>query len=195
MISSLYQDQKSGKSPSRKRQRLEQKEETHRPRTRSTSGREDPYSAIEELRKEYNNLECRKQKAMCVELTSFLFDFFCEEVILPKIPSSSIKCDWFGVVRDILHRGYMKEKLNDDEQQLAQRIEQMATPKYFTPVQWGCFLNLNVNIGQPSGHKKMNQVQLCKRVKELALEWLEDEAKDTVLSLVKAMESYLKIKA
>jgi hypothetical protein len=83
----------------------------------------------------------------------------------------------------------MSDTLSKDEQQLVEKIEQEAISQYFTDDQWRCLLNLNLSMGQPCGHNKMDPYQLSAQVSDLAAKSLEGRAQKTVQKLVKALES------
>ncbi|CAF1395295.1 unnamed protein product [Adineta steineri] len=106
--------------------------------------------------------------------------------ILPKL---SDEHDWFFHVRDILHRAYMKKELTENEQNLVEKVEQETTSKYFTTDQWRCLLNLNASMDELCSHYSMDPDKLSKEVKNLASEWLEGDARQTVEALIKAMQN------
>ncbi|CAF1103506.1 unnamed protein product [Adineta steineri] len=175
-----------------KRLRSEQKTKTPEYHTPVSSQKGESYDAnnsnnpIKRVEQELKDSRRRKQQALCVELSSFLFDIFGQRVIMQALPD---KHDWFFYVRDILHRAYMKKELLENEKKLIEKVEQEAIPKYFTSHQWRCLLNLNVSMGEPCGHRLMDPDKLSEEVKNLASEWLEGDARQTVEALIKAMEN------
>ncbi len=183
------------KSPARKRYRRDQEIKTQEHLIPLRSVRNEPCiindlnDTVKEVEKDLHEWKRRKQQSLCVELASFLFDMFCQMVILP----SCTKLDWFLVVRDLVHREYMNEELAQREREVVESIKQQAALNYFTDNQWYCLLNLNVSMGQPCGHQKMNPDQLCAEVKNLADEWLDGDAQQTVKVLVEAMENFRKL--
>jgi len=183
-----------GKCPVRKRRRYQCNGHAQELPIQSVSERKESYivnnihDTIQQVKEELVSWENQKNQSMCVELTSFLFDIFCQRVILSKLSSSSNKLDWFMNVRDLLHRSYMKDTLSKDEQQLVEKIEQEAISQYFTDDQWRCLLNLNVSMGQLCGHKKMDPYKLSTQVSDLAAKSLEETAQKIVQTLVEAMK-------
>ncbi|UJR34816.1 hypothetical protein I4U23_027597 [Adineta vaga] len=194
MASSLYiYEDTHCESPNRKRRCYERKHKVQKPYIPNISKKNEELitnnfnDSIKQAEQDLEDSKRRKQQTLCMELSSFLFDIFCQQVILPKLLLADDH-DWFFDVRDVLHREYTKKELLDKERELVKNIKKRVTADYLSQDQWFCLLNLNVSMGQPCGHRSMNPNKLSKEVKELASKWLEGEAQQTVQALIKAVE-------
>lgn len=110
-------------------------------KTHSDDNAIDFTGTSEQVRESLDSWQRSEQQASCVELTSLLFDLFCQNIILLLLSAPLNQRDWFKSVRSVLHRAYLMEKLADDEEALVAAIQQKVIPAYFTMSQWRCFLD------------------------------------------------------